>query len=177
MLIVEDGSGLATAEAYLSVADADAYFAAYPGGSAWTGTVPEKEAALRAATLYLDAEYGGRWQGSRVNATQALDWGRYGVYVDGFLLPNVPLPKNLRAATAEAAVRSMSGELMPDVVAADRGVTSASDSVGALSTSRTWGNGGKVTSDQYRKVDALIGRLLVGGGSGGSGADTPLIRV
>jgi hypothetical protein len=163
-LTVEDGTGLATADSYLSVADADAYFVAYPN-ALWTGTATAKEHALRAATLYIDTEYGGRWKGIRANEDQALDWPRWWVEIDGYQIEPSPLPDKLKKATAELAVRALSGELQPDIAAADNGiVTSESDTVGPLSSSKTYGAAGKSLTAWYRKVDALLCRLLMGDG-------------
>ena len=65
-LIVEDATGLSTAESYLSVANADTYHASYTGSTAWSGaSTGTKERALRRATQYLDSVYGGRWLGER----------------------------------------------------------------------------------------------------------------
>lgn len=55
-LIVEDGTGLADAESYLSVADADTYHADR-NNEAWQDySTAEKEAALRKATQYITGD-------------------------------------------------------------------------------------------------------------------------
>ena len=72
-LVVEDGTGLSTAESYISVADADTYHSDR-GNALWTGTDAVKEEALRQATEYLDATYD--WKGSISLTTQALNWPR-----------------------------------------------------------------------------------------------------
>ena len=58
-LIVEDGTGLDTAESYVSVVDAGTYCTAH-GLTAWTGTDGVKESALRNATQYIDTMYNFR---------------------------------------------------------------------------------------------------------------------
>ena len=64
-LIVEDGTGLETAESYASVAQADARLAAL-GMTNWaTLTTTEKEQALRRATVAMVQFFGGRWKGAR----------------------------------------------------------------------------------------------------------------
>jgi hypothetical protein len=83
-LEVEDGTGKANADAFVSVEDCDTY-CTNRGLSAWTDapdSPPEiKEAAIRRATSYLSNAF--RWQGSRTNGrAQALAWPRDGV-VDG----------------------------------------------------------------------------------------------
>ena len=74
-IIVEDGTGLTTAVAYVAVADADAYHTAM-GNTAWTGTDAAKEIALRRATQYLDNRY--TYRGTRLTSTQALEWPQIG---------------------------------------------------------------------------------------------------
>ena len=68
-LIVEDGSGLANADSYVSVADCQAYAADH--GLAFAGEAAAL-AALRNATLYLDGEY--TYCGERATDIQALEW-------------------------------------------------------------------------------------------------------
>lgn len=115
-LTVETGAGLTNADSYISVADADAYHAAR-GNTDWDAldSTDDKEPALRRATDFLTAEYRNRWQGARMTATQALDWPRSGVYVDGYLLDDDALPTDIANACAELALRSSANDLSPDV--------------------------------------------------------------
>lgn len=137
-LIVEDGTGLPDAEAYISVADADAYHAAR-GNAAWAAlTTPAKEAALRLATDYMEAEYGPRWLGNRLTAEQALSWPRD---VEG-------VPEAVRRANAELAVRASAGPLL-----ADQGPAVKQETVGPLSV--TYADGAR-QSTRYVAVEALL---------------------
>lgn len=143
-LTVEDGSGLANANGYVSVADADAYHAAR-GTAAWAGTSDVKGAAIVRATAYIDAAYRARFPGYRARRRlQSLEWPRVGActYVpddgrsDGFYfgsarsqdaglgydyLPSNLIPRELVAATCEAALRELvvPGTLAPDLTRAD----------------------------------------------------------
>ncbi len=117
MLIVEDGSGLSTAESYISVADADTYHTER-GNALWTGADAVKEALLRKATTYLDNTYRGRWKGFRRFQLQSLAWPRNEVIdEDGFPVDFESLPLQLVQATAEAALRELvdAGALEPDL--------------------------------------------------------------
>lgn len=99
-LVVEDGTGLSTAESYISVTDADTYIAAYKGAdAAWdAATTTAKEIAARQAAQYIDGRY--RWQGEVYSATQALDWPRNYVYEEnGIMIEGIPT--KLEQATAE----------------------------------------------------------------------------
>lgn len=106
-LVVEDGSGLLTANAFITRAYATAYWDArgysYAGHD---GSAIDK--AIVRATQYLSESF--RWQGIRVKdrnhygGYQALAWPRYGVWdhEDGYV-PDDSIPRELQQATAEAA--------------------------------------------------------------------------
>lgn len=109
-IIVEDGTGLTTAETYVTVAVADAYHTAM-GNTGWTGTDAAKEVALRRAAQYIDTRY--TYRGVRVNLNQALEWPRSLYETDG-RTESWPVP-NLKAACCEAALRALSDTLTADV--------------------------------------------------------------
>ena len=77
-LIVEDGTGLSTAESFLSVADAVTILGNFGLDVVFsTKTTSEQEAALRNATLFIEDRYSHRYNGVVTNETQALSWPRY----------------------------------------------------------------------------------------------------
>ncbi|MGY3265804.1 DnaT-like ssDNA-binding protein [Lysobacter sp. HA35] len=150
-LVVEDGSGLTTAEAYISVAAADAYFADR-GNTAWAAlTSTAKEQALRAGADYMQAVYGGAWVGCKLKLTQALDWPRTSV-----LYP-APIPAEISRANAELALRAATGSLL-----ADQGAQVTSETVGPVSV--TYAPGAR-QSTRYAFVDSLVQRWMSGGGA------------
>lgn len=150
-LTVEDGTGLSTAEAYISVSDADAYHAAR-GNTAWAAlTATAKEQALRRAADYMNAVYGGAWRGSRLTLTQALDWPRTCVIVP------TPVPSEIARANAELAARAAAGDLL-----ADQGAQVASETVGPVSV--TYAAGARQAT-RYALVEAMLSRWLVGMGA------------
>lgn len=107
-LIVEDGTGLSTAESYISVADADTYIASYKGANAtWDGaTTADKEIAARKAAQWL-RQY--QWKGRREEPAQALDWPRLYVYDDtGTMIDGVPVA--IEQACAEVMFLIVTGE-------------------------------------------------------------------
>jgi hypothetical protein len=106
-LIVEDGTGLATAESYISVVDAGTYCTAH-GLTAWTGTDAVKEAALRNATQYIDTSY--NFRSAKSYQYQALEFPRQLWDWD-----DDPLMTRLRAATVELAVKALTASLFADV--------------------------------------------------------------
>jgi hypothetical protein len=119
-LVVEDGTGLANAESYASVAEADAYHADR-GNAAWAALATAvKEQALRKATEYMSQAYRIRWAGFRVKATQALDWPRawvplidtpspYGPWAN--YVPNNVVPVEAKRACMEYALVASAGAI------------------------------------------------------------------
>lgn len=151
-LIVEDGTGLANAEAYISVADADTYFAAR-GDTVWAAlTEAAKEQALRKGADYLE---GYRWKGERYTATQALSWPRAYVVVDGYTLDADELPTALVRANAELAVRASAA-----VLSTDASAQVVSETVGPISV--TYAAGARQQT-RYEAVERLLAALMWGG--------------
>lgn len=149
-LVVEDGTGKATGESYVSVADCNAYAAAN-GVSAWIGSDSEKEAALRKATRYLDTAF--RWRGVRSTTTQALEWPRWEW---GWTDPAIT---RLKAACCELAAKALTADLFADVDA--QHVTSVT--IGPITRSMSApANGGQ---KRYAAVDALVNDLTIGRGN------------
>lgn len=107
---VEDGTGVAGANSYLSIADADQYhFDIGTAATSWDDlTDAQKQQALRNATRYLDNQYGRRWKGSRTDRVNVLDWPRaFVIDTDGFTVESNVVPQGLKDACAEAALRDL----------------------------------------------------------------------
>lgn len=157
-LVLEDGTGLANAESFASVAEATAFFSGRGKADAWDA-VEDKEAALRNASDYIQFTYAGRWSGKRLSANQALDWPRVGVYdadSRSYVASNV-VPRRVKNACIELALRAAAGELVNDL-----GRETVSESVDVISV--TYAQGGK-RQTTYASVDAWLAPLLGGGGS------------
>jgi hypothetical protein len=169
-LIVEDGTGLANAESYISEADADTYFTAYTGtteATTWAAaTTAGKEAALRIATQYLDVTYGHRWRGVKGSSTQALSWPRDNATDDdGFAIDDESIPVNLERATAEVGARHLADTsiLLPDVDTS-RSIKSERVKVDVIEEEIEY-VGQKPTASSFPKVASLLRGLLVTGGT------------
>jgi hypothetical protein len=114
-LIVEDGTNVANAESYASVAQADARLAAL-GYTTWGPLLEaEKEAALRRATNYMTQEFRSRWKGNRTNEDQALDWPRIDVEVEDVAIATNVVPLEVRNANIDLAIKAAAGDLNPDI--------------------------------------------------------------
>lgn len=113
-LIVEDGTGLANANAYATRAEADAYHA-LRGNDTWTDAdLHNKIVSLIRATDYVDRRW--RWIGTKELETQALQWPRLGAYdANGFDVQD-EVPLALKHAVIEYAFRIVDslGDLLPD---------------------------------------------------------------
>lgn len=111
---VEDGTGVADANAYIDTAFADSYFADR-GVTGWTGSDTVKKQAIVKATDYIETRWGDKFKGRPefLDPRQPLGFPRLYLYdragqaVEG-------IPDKLKKATAEYALRALSGELMPD---------------------------------------------------------------
>lgn len=164
-LIVEDGTGLATAESYSAVADVATWltrFGALPWLAmpiaAWTvASEDAQEAFLRNGTRELNEAYHQQWPGRRLYPWQALDWPRFGAFDrDGFFIPqNLPVPQ-IVDATCILALKSTMSEISPDL---DRGGAlrsmTVADGLSRITTSKTW-----AASAQATKIMPLVDQTL-----------------
>lgn len=164
-LIIEDGTGLAGAEAYRSIAEHQAYCQARGISVDPDTTVLEQQA--RKAVAYMTQAYRLRWAGTRVSATQALDWPRYlvpkndapgGVGPWQAYYPASPVPTEVKDAQSELMIRTaLLGDLAPDLT---RGVLV--ETVGQITVEY---DPASPQATRYRAVDMLLAPLLKGGGS------------
>lgn len=92
-LIVEDGTNVAGADAYDSVAGCSAWAVKY-FGHALTGSNDDKEAAIRRVVAYLD---GLKWKGTRTHGRgQSRAWPRDGVTdCEGLYIASDVIPPEL----------------------------------------------------------------------------------
>jgi len=112
-LIVEDGSGLANSQSYVSEEDAREY-------AAGRGVeLPADDSAISpmliSAMDYLEAQR-ARFQGTKTHpGVQALQWPRTGVTLDcSYLLPGDVIPVELKSAQMALALEVFAGRtLMP----------------------------------------------------------------
>lgn len=116
-LIEETGAGLATANSYVSLAQADTYFETHPFyADAWSLLDSSTRTVLLvAATRMLDVQY--IWYGYRATTTQALEWPRYGVR-DQYdqLIAQTSIPLRLQQAVCEQAYYLTKGDKSAEAV-------------------------------------------------------------
>lgn len=166
-IIVEDGTGMATAETYLTVAEFKAYH--NKRGRAVDMDALDtaaSEAALRLATDYMQQVYQDRWLGVRLTYGQALDWPRayanrsesnavQGADSSVFWWNENEVPTPVKNACAELAYRATESDdgLMPDLARKEKSVK-----VGPIAVDYEEGAGRE--SPEYTAVDAMLMRLL-----------------
>ena len=162
-LIVETGAGLSTADSYISLSDANDYHSSR-GNTAWDDLddVDEKEPALRRATDYMVQVYRTRWKGVRMQADQALDWPRSGVYSEPFMYGGVGeqpylvdddvVPTEVARACAKLALKAANAELAPDLDRATK-----REKVGPLEVEYM---DGQAQYKRYREIDDMLKPFL-----------------
>jgi len=166
-LTVEDGTGLANADSYVSIADVTAHLTKFETAATvalWTGeTTADQERACRGATRYLDLTYGPRYPGRRINETMSLGWPRTQVYdSDGYAIDDDSLPAALVEACCDLAYLLSQGA---DPLAAQTSpatIGSESVTVGPITTSKTYvGGKSTVARTAYPKVSRTMAKLLL----------------
>lgn len=162
-LIVEDGTGLATAQSYVSVADCTAYHAAR-GNAAWAAAATDalREQALTRAASALDGIYSSRWPGYLCNSDQALDWPRYdAIDARGYEIDSGSVPLAVKNACCEAALVE---------IATPGALSKALEHGGAVKVDKT----GPITTEYfpgasagtvYLAIQQAIARIVPNGGS------------
>lgn len=165
-LEVETGSGSATAESYISVADADSYHSLNGNPSSWSGaTTGEKESALRQATQYLDDKYQSRWRGERALSSQALRWPRVNVYDDdGFAVSSTSIPAKLKQAVAVVALEVIGGTSLFVTETAAGSLSAKRVKVGGIEIAKEFA-GSQSSQPSFPKAAALLAGLISANGA------------
>ena len=163
--IVEDGTGLDDANAYITEAFADSYFADR-GVTAWAGSSTLKEQAIVRATDYVDTRYGTSFRGIPLVSTQALAFPRddlldaQGNEIEG-------IPEKFKKAIAEYALRALSAALLPDPSVSDTGMRlkMKKEVVGPIEEQTEFFGGGAIyIFKPYPAADKLLQEYLLGAG-------------
>lgn len=132
-LTIEDGSGVASANSFVTAAEADA-FLVVRGYSAWTGTEAVKEAALAKAFDYLCNGKRFDFRGVRTTAVQRAPFPRTGCQErNGPSWGNNDIPWRLKDAQCLLGLVAIGGKALETALA--RGGAVTSESIGPISTS------------------------------------------
>lgn len=160
--VVEDGTGLSSANSYADVAFADSYFAER-NQAAWTGADNVKTAALIQATDYIELRFSNLFFGEKKVASQALSFPRIS---DRF----AEMPVSLKRACCEYALRALGAKLLPDPVIdpTGQGLERTRERVGPIETETRYQYQGPGTVRTiirpYPFADGLLKDLIRNGG-------------
>lgn len=155
-IVVEDGTGVANANSYQTVAQARAY--ALQRGIALSADDDVVGAQLVNATDYLES-LECQYQGKRTDCTtpQALAWPRKCVELCCVAFPKDQIPKNLIAAQATLVIAQHSGvNLFPNIGPSDYVIR---EKVGPLETEYADPTKAGITT-RLTGVDALLAPLF-----------------
>ena len=131
-LTLEDGTGVAGANSYITSANAATFLTVR--AIAFTGSTAALEAALAKAFDYLANEKRYRYRGSRTTATQRAPWPRTGATeLSGPTYASNAIPWRVIDAQCFLAAIALAGAVLEPAL--DRGGAIASESIGPISTS------------------------------------------
>lgn len=164
---VQDDDGNVTgANAYLSVAELDAYHA--DRGNTYTGSpdTTAKEQAIVKSTDYLDTRF--RFVGQKRSSSQSTEWPRYDARdLAGNLISDIP--EEVKEATAEYALRAIAGSLVADPSRDEtgQGVKSTAVKADVVESKIEYIDGGSFTMPKYPVADRKLVKagLTVSGGN------------
>lgn len=154
--VAEDGTGLANANSYCSVAFADSYFSDR-GITTWTGADSVKQSALIKATDYIENRF--TFKGTPYSDDQALHFP----ITDCETGLAAEMPVKLLKATAEYAFRVLSAELAPDPTVDDTGgkVIEKTEKVGPLEETTKYSEATSIQRFRpYPMADILLKGLV-----------------
>lgn len=167
-LVLENGNGLASADAYASRAAVLAYWADRADTTFSTAAAEAQDAAIRRATQFLDVQWGDRFKGERLVEDQALEWPRVGVTTrEGWAVEGVP-PQVVKA-TAELAKIALDGPLAGAGAAAPAPSQASISSMKAGSVELTYATAAKSRletdhADKFFLIAGLLRPILKGSG-------------
>lgn len=159
-LVIEDGTGVANATSYVTVAEYRAY--ATPRGVSLPVSDATVETQLILAMDYLEMQ---PWKGIQTYTSQALAWPRDGVYLSGSLQADDEIPAKLKFAQMQLAIQVNAGiDLIPTVTSESVGAVTR-EKVGPIETEySSFSSVG--TQPYFASIRALLGPYLQGLGFG-----------
>lgn len=158
--LVEDGTGVESANSYEEVDYADDYHTER-GNTDWSGTNDEKETYLIRGTDYIERRWGPELRGIReFPEIDGLSFPRLYLYNrDGYLITGIPT--KLKQALAEyALIAKTDGALLPTPTV-DDSLTREKKKVGPIETEKEWSEFSATgTFPEYPIADALMAEFV-----------------
>lgn len=159
--IVEDGSIVPNANAYITVDKLKSYW--LDRGVTLSQSPSVLQPAIIIATQYVDLNF--QWKGSIVSDSQSLDWPRSDVYDnEGRPIASDIIPNQLEYAICEYAQRQLTSPIQPDVSPDGRGnVTKIMEKVDVIEREIEYeeGTGGYYGLKRYPLADNYLNGLTV----------------
>ena len=160
--IVEDGTGIANANSYISVTDADAYHALFDNTD-WSGETADKEQALILATKSLDLLYGPRFLSYKRHTNNVLQFPRYVFYDNNMqVVDTYTIPFCVKDAVCEIALLVQQGVDIYPLPNLNNNVKLERTKIGDLEIEKqytgTMGNTESFAS--FRKIDLQLWPVL-----------------
>jgi hypothetical protein len=104
--------GGATSNSYVTLSEANSYFADRAHVDAWESEDNQPQALITASQVI---DWYVTWKGVRVSGVQSMDWPRSGVYDKvGVLYPEDVIPPDVKIAVYEMALASLEGDRTQD---------------------------------------------------------------
>lgn len=167
MIIVEDGSIVANANSFVTSAEVLSHALLTGQNAAWTAlTSLAQEQAIYRASQTLNG-YEKRFLGCRVSSRQTLTWPRYGAVVNGYELSSNQIPREIKQAACELALREVTARAtMPDEIVTGGSITEEAREVGPLKTRTKYSSPkGRGVQPYFPSVMALLRPFLISPGS------------
>ena len=164
-------AGSATADSFVTIAAADAYFDTRLNVTAWTVTAvtADKERALKSATREISAS---AFLGLRTDDVQALAWPRDGATrvdaagIADYYYETTEIPQRVKDATCELALAYLNAGTT-DLTLADSTAGVIRKKTGPIETE--WAIGQRATGwARYPAVGDALGPLLTSAGTAGT---------
>jgi hypothetical protein len=163
MLIVETGIGIADANSYVSLEEANSYHALY-NNLDWAATDSELEQALILATRSVDLLYGPKFISyKRVDSISPLLFPRYSFYDNNFqLISQTTIPKCLKNATCQLALMQLLGEDILPIESADSNIKMGRIKIGDIEIENEYQSNKKIseTYTGFNQVELLLQPIL-----------------
>jgi hypothetical protein len=151
---LEDGSGIAGSNAYVSESDLESY----ADDRSVTLADGDESAAIVRATIAFDAIYRARFNGYKTHGrNQGLEWPRTAAYDrEGYLISGSLIPPEVKAAVCEMAIRELTepGSMLPDL---ERGGQINELSAGSVRI--VYGANAQATTT-FQLIDKMLSGLL-----------------
>jgi len=165
-LTVEDGTGLAAADSYQTVADIDTYNTNHGNASKWRDlTLQQKEEKARLAAQGLDLEFHNQWLGRKRVDGQGLDFPRVEIEdpIDGFIISETSVPKPILDAHAELAIEIALGKTIHSAQSDSAAIKRQRKKLDTLEieTEYSGSKAGTAVAD-FPRIERLVSRLTTG---------------